>query len=242
MHRIFVDPYFFRACSPCSAVHPQRHNGAIRPPPPWCSPVSAIIEVNSQRHHTPQECLLLCFGVMQILLNELIIKRIVAKPRPLGSCNISCGMPSSHATVAAGYCVWLILEVIYANWLMERQRYSDSYADDEQFGPRADEEACLPNEALTLWGQWCSVRKARWIVALLLICVPIPPCRVALHDHSGAQVIVGIVIGVLEGVAWWYVVQTYILPRLPPRGQFWCGCIEVPRPLSRCVFLPFNEP
>jgi hypothetical protein len=46
-------------------------------------------------------------------MNELILKKIVAKPRPVGSCNISCGMPSSHATLAVGYCTWILLEIIF---------------------------------------------------------------------------------------------------------------------------------
>lgn len=36
-----------------------------------------------------------------VILNELIIKRLFKHKRPVGSCNKSCGFPSSHAVISS---------------------------------------------------------------------------------------------------------------------------------------------
>jgi hypothetical protein len=114
-------------------------------------------------------------------------------------------------------------------------KQAEALYDDESFRPPSQQdEVCLP-EALhpTRWSEWCTERKATRIAMALCLCVPICPCRVVLHDHSGSQVVAGMFIGFLEGVGWWYVVKAYILQRMPPPGQFWCGCIEDNWPGSR---------
>lgn len=51
------------------------------------------------------------------LLNELILKRIVAESRPHGACSTSYGLPSGHSAFAASLITWLLLE-----WIMFHEK------------------------------------------------------------------------------------------------------------------------
>jgi membrane-associated phospholipid phosphatase len=42
------------------------------------------------------------FGATAVLTNEAVLKKLVAQPRPEGSCLASQGMPSSHCIIAIG--------------------------------------------------------------------------------------------------------------------------------------------
>jgi len=54
------------------------------------------------------------FILTMIITGELIFKRIPAfqQRRPLNSCSVSCGMPSSHATFSIGFATFCLLETI----------------------------------------------------------------------------------------------------------------------------------
>lgn len=47
----------------------------------------------------------------QLVIVMLVLKTLVALPRPEGSCLTSCGMPSGHTMVSIAYLVWICLEV-----------------------------------------------------------------------------------------------------------------------------------
>ena len=104
----------------------------------------------------------------------------------------------------------------------------DALYDDQSYedlGSREDKEICLPEDFHGGVRQYCSERKAMFVALVLFFVLPILPCRVWLHDHTWEQVCVGCFLGGLEGVAWFYIVKHYVVPRLPPPGQFWCGFI-----------------
>lgn len=55
-------------------------------------------------------------AVIQIL-NEVILKKIIAESRPRGACSNSYGLPSGHAAFAASLITWLLLE-----WIMFHEK------------------------------------------------------------------------------------------------------------------------
>jgi membrane-associated phospholipid phosphatase len=61
---------------------------------------------------TSRVVLVLFSLAIQQLLNELILKRIIAESRPHGACSTSYGLPSGHSAFAASFFTWLMLEWI----------------------------------------------------------------------------------------------------------------------------------
>jgi len=62
---------------------------------------------------TPRLMLITGCLVVQVAVNELILKNIFAELRPTGSCSHSFGLPSGHSSFASFFMTWLILEGIY---------------------------------------------------------------------------------------------------------------------------------
>jgi len=87
-----------------------------------------------------------------------------------------------------------------------------------------DQESCLDDIAKQ--SAIMTPNKAAYIGLVLLFCLPVPPCRVVLKDHSGTQVFVGGIVGAVEGLLWFYLVKNYIAIRFPPPGEKWLGFIE----------------
>lgn len=52
----------------------------------------------------------LCFFALTDAVT-LVLKLCFEIPRPVGSCLLSCGMPSGHSVIAIGFLTWLLLEV-----------------------------------------------------------------------------------------------------------------------------------
>jgi len=61
---------------------------------------------------TSRAFFLLLILILQIILNEVILKRIFAQARPIGACATSYGLPSGHSAFAACLATWLLLEFI----------------------------------------------------------------------------------------------------------------------------------
>jgi len=128
--------------------------------------------------------LLMMMGACIVFVNEGIIKRIVSQDRPSGSCLESKGMPSSHAALATAYFVNLHLELIF-----KPQPSSTSLA-------------------------WTVVHKAVVGALLWAMLFPVPFTRVALHDHSWAQIGVGALVGLCVGVGWFLFLTYYLYKHL----------------------------
>jgi len=136
-----------------------------------------------------------CWILVSIGLNELVFKQLLGSARPAGSCLTTNGMPSSHALISMGMCVWLVLEVLFHQCVEPAER-------------------------------------AGCIVALLLALPPVLPSRVALHDHSVAQVAVGGLLGIVLGVVHFALMHTNQLPA-PCTGGEEFGSLRVAAEVKR---------
>eukprot|EP01064_Diplonema_japonicum_P018196 TRINITY_DN2688_c0_g1_i1.p1 TRINITY_DN2688_c0_g1~~TRINITY_DN2688_c0_g1_i1.p1 ORF type:complete len:269 (+),score=38.69 TRINITY_DN2688_c0_g1_i1:104-808(+) len=52
----------------------------------------------------------LCYVTVMVICNEILVKRNFPQSRPMGSCLVSPGMPSSHSLLSIGLLVWFLLE------------------------------------------------------------------------------------------------------------------------------------
>lgn len=138
-------------------------------------------------------------------LNELLWKRMVRQPRPVGSCNFTCGMPSSHGAVSLGTFTFLFLDLAFRvdplspavlTAIPESPRCISSYM--------ADVFSLVPLSNARSISNWQFIRMVGFWGDLLLL---VPVSRVLLQDHSVSQVSIGCAIGVLEAVIWFFMSQ-----------------------------------
>eukprot|EP00927_Polykrikos_kofoidii_P035100 TRINITY_DN29664_c0_g1_i1.p1 TRINITY_DN29664_c0_g1~~TRINITY_DN29664_c0_g1_i1.p1 ORF type:complete len:271 (+),score=7.18 TRINITY_DN29664_c0_g1_i1:60-872(+) len=162
---------------------------------------------------TKEVNLALC-PICLVILIEYAIKPWVAQPRPganggwtengvqVGSCNTSCGMPSSHAAIAVGLFTLLFLDLVFRTIPMR-----DTLIVTESM-LRANEATDVP--APFLHGTATRDQFVRFVVVCTVFLLPIPTMRVVLHDHTVEQVIVGSIIGVVFSCAWFRVTLTLV--------------------------------
>eukprot|EP00928_Gymnodinium_smaydae_P065569 TRINITY_DN48685_c0_g1_i1.p1 TRINITY_DN48685_c0_g1~~TRINITY_DN48685_c0_g1_i1.p1 ORF type:complete len:408 (-),score=29.35 TRINITY_DN48685_c0_g1_i1:142-1365(-) len=150
-----------------------------------------------------------------VCLNEFIFKRIVKQPRPYRSCNYSCGFPSGHSAMSIGFFILMILDASYRicpkvpmtsdtarRWVEKmrgKQRYFGLTLREMLLGDIRVWLTIIPLSAcdtLSAFDFCCFA--GTWGLALL----PVPMSRVALHDHTPAQAIVGSAIGFVSAVIW----------------------------------------
>lgn len=147
------------------------------------------------------------FILLTTAWHEGVVKRIVSQPRPTGSCNTSCGMPSSHACMAVGYLVLCLLDSIFRTdpeheetWLQAinpRGFFSGGIHGPKSFAVHAT--------------FWC------------LFLLPVPMTRVVLRDHTPEQVLAGSLLGVVEAVAWTLVIRKMQKRYPPDKYRTICG-------------------
>jgi len=157
----------------------------------------AVVELLATRG--TRELFFVIFVGFASLTNELIFKRIVAEGRPIGSCNVTCGMPSSHATFSIGFFVLMFCDTASRvnpmdvqgettkglKWMWELQV---AFVKHPLSGP-----VTLSNSAF-IWTvmQWGC------------ILVPVPLTRVILHDHTLEQTTVGAALGILYALFFFF--------------------------------------
>eukprot|EP00928_Gymnodinium_smaydae_P094528 TRINITY_DN7951_c0_g1_i1.p1 TRINITY_DN7951_c0_g1~~TRINITY_DN7951_c0_g1_i1.p1 ORF type:complete len:276 (-),score=22.97 TRINITY_DN7951_c0_g1_i1:317-1144(-) len=143
---------------------------------------------------------ILSFLVAVTIVNELIIKKLIRMPRPgasglltdddgrhVGSCNHTCGMPSSHACFAIGTCSLFFLEaalsVVPSAFVPESKlaSFKAILIPDFDFSRRP------VGAFLALWS---------------LLLLPVPIMRVVLYDHSVTQVCLGGFLGLVYAAIW----------------------------------------
>jgi membrane-associated phospholipid phosphatase len=145
---------------------------------------------------------ILCFIAITTLFHELIVKKhVVRQPRPVGSCNTTCGMPSSHSAMAIGYLVVALMDSIFRTDTRLREKWGDVLKPKLVFpvvhGPKSF--------AVQIW-LWC------------MLLLPVPLSRVVLRDHSISQVFCGGSLGFIEALLWTLLVRT--LQRAYPPDQY----------------------
>jgi len=169
---------------------------------------------------------LFCFPLAAFVINELALKRLISRPRPgakdlltdyngrhVGSCALSCGMPSSHSTICIGSLVLLVLDA----GLRIRPRHADAC---EAMDAGQSCIGCAPQ------GTWTPRQfvfyMAFWVVMLL----PVPLARVILYDHSVSQVVLGSSFGAVLAFLWlatWE--KSLFFCRLHLGSRVFGGCI-----------------
>jgi len=65
------------------------------------------------KRRTPRYMLITVCLVIQVAVNEGILKNLFKDPRPFGACSKSFGFPSGHASFASFFLTWLIFETLY---------------------------------------------------------------------------------------------------------------------------------
>jgi len=149
----------------------------------------------------------LAFMLMVTTINELFIKNLWKHPRPgftgeaineygnkVGSCAISCGMPSSHSLLSMGLLTLLVLDTA-------------RYVKHDQESPTSWSEFSLLPRAAFSPGQF-NVSYATWWLML----GPVPLSRLVLYDHSADQVLLGCSLGFFLALFWFSVMRMHIVP------------------------------
>lgn len=147
----------------------------------------------------------LFFGGGIVFFGELIWKPILSQSRPYGSCLTTCGMPSSHATISIGFLTWMLLEGLFR----KKRHGADLVSVDIE----------LPDSSRARTGSFWEddspvaritpKQRAKWCIFWIVVLLPVPFSRVALRDHSWAQVSVGSVLGALEALAFYFILSRF---------------------------------
>jgi len=183
----------------------------------------AFVLLDSAINQTKRHLWILLWLGFLVCVNEAVVKKIVAEPRPgsmmelrgqngllEGSCVEKCGMPSSHAAISMG---WFTLSVLDAV-----SRTDTSRDNIEDVG--ASREVLVVEQQ-----KWCDFfRNFCWIpwvekteltvrefisiaVYWSLLLVPVPFMRVVLRDHTESQVSAGCCLGMTLAMVWWRVLR-----------------------------------
>ncbi|CAK9086313.1 unnamed protein product [Durusdinium trenchii] len=149
---------------------------------------------------------ILLFTGMTTLANELLVKPFCALPRPgalgpapgvltnslgehAGSCNTSCGMPSSHSTMAIGFLMLTMFDGIIRvkpdTFLLSQEEVEMQQTLREMISvtPLAPKRVMGNTEFLGFFFTW------------MILLGPVPMMRVVLRDHTAVQVCVGGLLG-----------------------------------------------
>ncbi|CAE8660783.1 unnamed protein product [Polarella glacialis] len=120
--------------------------------------------------------------------------------RAVGSCNLTCGMPSSHAAMAIGF---LVL-VIYDGIVRVVPSSSALQGQGEEF------PTCSPMLSVTPLSRKAVMHHTEFLgyftTWMLLLC-PVPLMRVRLNDHSASQVLIGSLLGGVYAILWFNLVR-----------------------------------
>jgi len=175
----------------------------------------------------PAEFIFVAFNYLLYTLVEYYIKNLVAMPRPAGTCNKGCGMPSAHATLATACFVWLALEgraptrlmapLCFLRWwrlgaLAAAIAPSSSYSSP---GTPSEALPLLPYSEDTV----SPLPHLRWWVLLwAAIYLPVMPSRVLMSDHTPLQVGAGALLGATAGFGM-YLATGFLSTLLPSGGH-----------------------
>lgn len=178
--------------------------------------ILALVSLEFLCRRGTRQLLVLVFCAACVGSNELLVKPLVSQPRPgavvearnalgkdVGSCNRTCGMPSSHATLSIGLLTVLVCCAVYrvVPWSHELG------GGGKITLRRGGRHACWFLSTHSALGH-CMSRQdcVVFCIAWSLLLLPIPLSRVSLYDHTADQVFVGSVLGCIYGCAWFRLV------------------------------------
>lgn len=157
----------------------------------------------------------LSFILLCVVVNEVILKSLISQPRPgysglmrdssgglIGSCCRTCGMPSTHATVATGLLALFLWDGLY-------RVVPDPCIDVQNSRNQWRVFECMPfiPQSILSYGQYTFL-SFFWLALL----APVPLSRVVLHDHDVVQVIVGCFVGVVCACCFRHLAVTCLQP------------------------------
>jgi len=180
---------------------------------PWFIVAGVLLEFLYTRG--TRQISVILFTAAITLANELVVKRLVQQPRPgalgpapgimhdahgtlIGTCNISCGMPSSHATMAIGFLILTLYDgIIRVVPSVSSMNNKDAHMNRNcsmlsliSITPLSPKQVMDHAEFLGYFSTW---------MALL---GPVPLMRVRLADHTATQVIIGSLLGAIYAALW----------------------------------------
>mmetsp|Transcript_43838 Transcript_43838/g.82212 ORF Transcript_43838/g.82212 Transcript_43838/m.82212 type:complete len:244 (-) Transcript_43838:33-764(-) len=118
------------------------------------------------------------------IANDIALKQYLHMKRPEGSCNLSCGMPSTHSTISIG----LLALIIYDAWCRRKASLT---------GPLTFFDVDY-HRMVVLGRNSCTYFIMIWVLILL----PCPFSRIVLLDHTWAQIAVGSAVGLFYAFLW----------------------------------------
>ncbi|CAJ1455618.1 unnamed protein product [Effrenium voratum] len=180
---------------------------------PFLVPLGVLFELLVTRG--TRQLSILVFTGLTTLMNEVCFKAFFSVPRPgalgpapgaltdstgqhSGSCNTTCGMPSSHSTMAIGFLLLTmfdgIMRVVPDVYTLsqdhEQVTMRQSLAKMITVTPLAPKQLMGSGEFMAFFFTW-----------MVLLC-PVPLMRVVLRDHTATQVCVGSTLGAVYAVLW----------------------------------------
>jgi len=200
---------------------------------PFIVPVAVFAELLITRG-TRQLSVLLFTG-MTTLGNEILVKQLMSQPRPgalgpapglltniwgihVGSCNITCGMPSSHSTMAIGFLMLTmfdgIIRIIPDTASLSQDWDVNTYPSiwkSFSVTPLSPKPVMYTLEFLGFFSVW-----------MILLC-PVPLMRVQLNDHSAEQVCLGSLLGVVYAMIWFQIMRCAVYRYRDLFGKKICG-------------------
>jgi len=163
----------------------------------------------------------LVFVGFQVFISEFILKKMVQQARPERSCNLTCGMPSSHSIMSVGFFVFMFLDAAYRVKpsypldVSSARRYTTALETQNLFccgwSPRemilglvhTGFNVAPVADSHTLSHYDFASMSLVWGVLLL----PVPFTRTVLFDHSPLQVTAGSIIGFMEAVIFFAILR-----------------------------------
>ena len=124
------------------------------------------------------------------LCNELLLKNLLKRERPKGSCLTTYGAPSSHACFSMAWMGILLLEGYAHRKIMNLGTWRFESIPDNVGNP------------------FNSKRFNTYAILLILFHLPVLPSRVILQDHTDTQVLTGGIFGI-----WWSLVAFFVMHR-----------------------------
>lgn len=194
--------------------------------------LDTLVRACWRRGFGTRESCFLAFVLIQVLFNELVFKRLLQQPRPDHSCNHTCGMPSSHASMSIGFFTLMFIDAVF--------RVMPAYPRDvaaARMFPRQDGccslsqkdcllglPSCISFTPITVSNTLSPHLFTFFVLFWGILLLPVAFTRVALNDHSPAQVSIGGTIGFIEALLYFLLLRRCFVKQFNGRiGQRFCG-------------------
>lgn len=139
------------------------------------------------KRNTSSLLALLFLGLI-MLVCEAFLKNVIRQARPMGSCDCSHGMPSSHSATSYGFLVWIYLELGFPLAGLDVISQSRGWENPQY-------------------------RRLAYLALATICFVPVPFSRVYFRYHSVSQVLVGILVGSILALSWFGLLRGLLVPK-----------------------------